>query len=541
MKKNLERIGLFVRVHPVFSASILFFVSRWLLVFFNDGYAMTQSEELIYPTLAVERMRGNPLVSQMYYQEYTSGGYWLQSYLFIPLIMLIGCTQYAIKWLPILFSCGAFVAYFVFTLRYYGQKAAWLFACLAILGNPLFLQHQVIGFANHNELGIFLGPCLLMLFILTFDKKRSSLLTALLTFTLGLWSALGVFYCYSAMVFVLFLAMVCPLVFFRQVWKLGIRALLLIPAGYIGFRVGWSAIGLLRDHIGFNSFGIYCGFPSAGDIFIRNISESPSHLTVTKFMEFLFKILPRSFTFSVTDAGYLYFAIHLCCFIIAFVFLVSPLIHALSKPRRWYSFCRSLFTPNSLGIAMLLLVLFLYVAAFCAQSWYTNRELVFPSYHQMVVFHPFIFLTTAVILARLLMLKKTWQMVGWIFAGALFVLGCLSFSEITSYPPGYPLAEDKGSFSYPRITKSNIEAIQISFGPDKQCEMISQHARYLDPRHAWEICNTIEMNTDCDCPLVGMTKDQTPSDSRSSGALSSTEGCYTSPEHPKEKRRSELP
>jgi hypothetical protein len=75
-------------------AAILFVATRWFVLLFNSGFALfIAMEEMIYPTIAVERMRGNPLVEGMFYQGYTSGGFWLQTWLVMPFIRLLGCSR----------------------------------------------------------------------------------------------------------------------------------------------------------------------------------------------------------------------------------------------------------------------------------------------------------------------------------------------------------------------------------------------------------------------------------------------------------------
>jgi hypothetical protein len=259
---------------------LIFLASRWVLVDNNSGDAFRYGEELIYPTIAVERLRGNPFVDGMMYQDYTSGGYLLQSYLAEPFVKRPVCTARFLNWLPILFSFAGFLIYLFMAWKFLGYLAASIFSILMILGTPLFLELQTIGYANHNESHIFIAPCLFALFWLLFGKSHNRILLAAVSFFCGFWCVVGIGYCYTAMVAAIFLILLAPFALFTLTRKrqFGWWGLLAVPLVIAGAALGNGIMEIARRGISHPNFGYYSlnasnGLAQAANGFIHTIFD----------------------------------------------------------------------------------------------------------------------------------------------------------------------------------------------------------------------------------------------------------------------------
>ncbi|MCZ7582016.1 MAG: hypothetical protein M5R36_01085 [Deltaproteobacteria bacterium] len=262
-----------LRRHPYLTVTAVFWASRLLLVFFNNGFPTADAytgEELLYSTLAAERLRGNPFVGQMLYQDYTSGGFWLQTFLNAPLLTMLGCARWVTKLVPLGFAFATLMLFVTTARRFAGELAGWIVAGLLLLGTPATLSYGMVGFANHAELSAFYAAALFAAAFLLLERPVSLRVLTVSGAAFGLIIGLAIFYCYAALSlfpFAVALAAAAAAIRFRS---MGAKAFAAPAAIAVGFLIGISSIGLLRGSIMHRYFGIYGG----GAVWWRAMTEA---------------------------------------------------------------------------------------------------------------------------------------------------------------------------------------------------------------------------------------------------------------------------
>jgi len=476
-------------------AAVAFVLVRWLAVVYNEAYAFNVAEEeMIYSTLAAERLRGNELVDDMLYQEYTTGGFWLQTHLYKPLIKLGGCSRYAMKWLPIGFSLIAFLFYLLLADRWLGRRAAVIFALLFTLGDPLLLQHQIVGYANHNELHVFFAPILLLTFYLLFTREPLLWPALATAFGVGLLTTSAIFYSYSAMVFALFLLLLSPFILARLIRQLGVKAWATLPVAALGLLLGSLPAWWLRLTIAHKAFGVYHTETGSGAFFLSSLIEGLRFLFGGAWLLFPSGIAPHMFCFDESALNVFLFLVFSVCLLAALALGFRCLLHRGDGQ-----------TP--IAAALLALPVLFYLLAF-AWNWRDaawtpyddSASSALLHYHQMVVFLPFVYLTVAGVLAAgLAAVRKGARAITWATLIVLLVLGLHSLGTVTVYPARQFVHEQ--CTNYKVLTQKNIVAIEYNLPPGQVCEAVNRYAISYDPVHAEEICAVIRSETDCLCPF----------------------------------------
>jgi hypothetical protein len=468
---------------------------------------------LIYPTIAVERLRGNPAVEQMLYQGYTSGGFWLQTWLVMPLIRLFGCTRGAVKILPIAFSLGAFVLYFLLARKYFGRLAARLFAGFMILGPPLLLQLQVIGFASHNELGLFWSAGFLCLFWLLFAPNKTAGTAFAVALALGLIGTVSLFYCATSLLFLVFLAALTPLVAYRLAGDLGYKALTALPAFLIGLAAGLLPQGYLESTVAHPHVGYY-GHNRGGGAIDHEIQMAVNNaiefLSNGNWLRFAADIAPRWPCFDGWASGLLFTALTGIGAVLTLGLLATAGRRTGADRLSWAVRLREMGRADVLGPALLALLAVFCLAAIGAE-WGprqfrsphdANPEIRLLHHHQMVVAIPLLLLSTAAVAARFWRAAKPRvARATQVLVALLLILGVVGLHGTTTFrAPSKPIGINGDSCtSYWALTDANITAIHIRYGVENSCPVIARYARTYDPQHQGEICAAIRKYTTCPC------------------------------------------
>lgn len=492
--------------HPYLVLVSLFFISRWFVVLFCAGYGVTgTSEERIFTTWALERIRGNPMVQQNLFNEFLYGGAWIESYLYIPIIKIFGCHRVAMKLLPILFSTVGFTLYLMVGIRYFGKRTGLIFGMIAMLGTPLFLVYQISGLSNHNELIVFSGAGFLFLFWSLFGKKPNLLVAINFWFFAWLITGLGIFYNYTHMAFALYLALCLPFLLLRAFMRHGIWAALLPAAGLIGFLNGYHAIDWLRERSVHKFFGFYGATSNAGDSASMVSNRLGDSLEPEKLLHFFGMMVPRHGCFPNDFLDYAYFALTAIAIFAAFFLVIRSVVSAVKDKEGIWRLVNRIYQPDILGVFLLgcLTLMFLLVLNTAMDQWDSAyREHLMILYEKM---HYFLPMLPALFLLMGVSLGLLFEHSGRIKAGAavltagILALGLVSITEVTG---DYGLVMGKSCGDYLEFTASNVFAINVQkYDEEKTCEEISAHALAMDPAQADQICQAIHIvNKECPCP-----------------------------------------
>lgn len=485
------------------SAVILFLTVRWLVVFQNNGLAFNiAAEELIYPTIAAERLRDNPLADEMMFQEYTTGGYVLESYLYMPLVALNSCSRHLLKIVPIAFSLLAFCFYLLIAYRWFSPRAALLFAVGFSLGPPLLLQFQIVGYANHNEVHVFLAPCLALTYYLLFDRPASLWRAGGAVFGLALLSALSVFYIYTALVFVVFVLALSPLIAWRLARMFRWRTLYLLLFILAGLIIGNIPFETVQKTIAHQYFGFY---NSAG-----NSSELAYHAGTTALQ---MMVSSASWRFIGTAALNMYaFAARFW----NWVFLLLLIVAVVVTGRAVVVWAGGVFRriPAAikqqqglkLGIPLLLVLAYLLAFNYISRGEFSqvdepDRAIYLPmAFHQLVVVMPFIYLLLSGTLAEWTLSRNVRVRLAGLIAVAVMVIGGLvAIGETTDFPMRG--IGSRGCKDYHILTEATRLAVECNVPPEQVCETMDRYVLSFDPDHADAICEIMQRNTDCACPF----------------------------------------
>ncbi len=121
-----------------------------------------------------------------------AGGSLVVSLLTAPVVALVGPSLVGLKLVALLWSAAGFVAWTLLVDRYWGRRAAHVFAFLFVFAPPLFVTYNLIAMGSYAEIVTLGGIQLLLAYRYLYGEERS-------TPALMLWAAvagLGTWYAY---------------------------------------------------------------------------------------------------------------------------------------------------------------------------------------------------------------------------------------------------------------------------------------------------------------------------------------------------------
>jgi len=509
MSNELRKLVAWAEQHPYFSAVSLFLLARLVIVIFSSGEIYRTNEEMLFSTMALERMRGNPLMSQNLFGSFLTGGPWLVSYLYIPLIKLVGCTRMVNKIMALLFSTVGFVGFLAVARNFFPKRTATIFTLLFIFVPPIALMAQTISLCNHQELIAFFGPALFLLFYLLFRPVHKLTHTLLLPFLLFATASLAVFFGYLAVIFFIFICLFMPIVFFRQIKAVGFWSLLTLPATMLGSSVGLLAISTLRASSKHEFFGYY-GTRSDVSGVVESMLVNLDVGGIGHLAAFFTQVLPRMFGFRFDVFNYLMYLLTVVCVIYWLALLVHLSVKRFQSRRSRDS---SDASPRSflLGPVVLCVFIMFFILPFSCRSiaGYTKNialfgevQLNFRVFYRLSPLFPFLSLIIAATLNRWLSHEK-WAKA----AKACFIIviaiglcaGAQMMGTVTpfnNYGMNYETCDNYGV-----LTLSILEGIQVhQLSPEQTSTLLRQHLMSLDPTHRKEIQETLEMRGEYSFP-----------------------------------------
>ncbi|OGL40204.1 MAG: hypothetical protein A3C43_06505 [Candidatus Schekmanbacteria bacterium RIFCSPHIGHO2_02_FULL_38_11] len=177
-----------------------------LLVLFSDIKISDMYEERPMGFLAYNLIN-KEIELPFFFYLYTSnhGGHLISAILAVPFFYTFGTSLISLKLLPLcFFSLGTLMLWFLFLDTYFNRKAAVCFSCLYILSPPYFTLNNMISWALHIEINLFIiGTIFLFYKILlrnnSMEEKTLTRLYVKITF-LGILLGFGMFYGYTSLI-----------------------------------------------------------------------------------------------------------------------------------------------------------------------------------------------------------------------------------------------------------------------------------------------------------------------------------------------------
>src|SRR3989338_4961559 len=129
-----------------------------LLVLFSDIKISDMYEERPMGFLAYNLIN-KEIELPFFFYLYTSnhGGHLISAILAVHFFYTFGTSLISLKLLPLcFFSLGTLMLWFLFLDTYFNRKAAVCFSCLYILSPPYFTLNNMISWALHIEINLFI-------------------------------------------------------------------------------------------------------------------------------------------------------------------------------------------------------------------------------------------------------------------------------------------------------------------------------------------------------------------------------------------------
>jgi hypothetical protein len=398
----------------ILTALIVIFVSLRLLLVSSQRDAIYDANEFYPGTIAMELIQGPSLPFQNLCPDDHNFGSVVNGILMVPFFLLLGPSGAAAKIVPILFSLGVLVLWYLLLKRFFNRSVAILASLLFIFSPTIYTKCSVLSIGSHPESSLFMAAILFIAGLIFIDSKKKNIYFILL----GLISGFGLFYSYLCSITILTLFIFWFA--FDKEFIFNLKFYLFMIFALIGFspRIYFeSGVNLENGQIKFAAF-----FNQA-----VNLKEMSFAHIVFKAKDFLAKDLLRLFDFGHLPAysGYLYYALFSVCFLYllwanryALLKLIIPLRAGEEKPVSGESII--LFSP---------LVFFL--------GYILSSYTVWPGWQNsgyLVPLYPFIFAIVALGFQKF-MHAKQWLIKGLFLAvlGAILLAGLYENIALISF------------------------------------------------------------------------------------------------------------
>jgi len=359
----------------VLTTLIVLFVALRLLLVSSQRDAIYDANEFFPGTVAMELIQGPSLPFPKLFPDDHNFGSIVNGICMVPFFLLFGPSVASEKMVPILFSLGVLVLWYLLLKRFFNRTAALLASLLFIFSPTIYIKCSVLSIGSHPESSLFMAAGLFLSGLIFLEGKKENIYFMLL----GLISGFGFFYSFLCGVAILVL-----LIF----WFASDKKFLLNPKFYlfalfafIGFspRIYFeSSVNLKYGGIKFTSF-LYQAL---------NLQEMSLSHVLLKTKNFFTLDLPRLFDFERLPSyfGHFYYALFSVCFF----YLLWACRHALL--RLVIPFRIGKEKPLSMGGVILLFpVIFslIYIlSSYAVWPGWQNAGYIVPLY-------PFIFATVA--------------------------------------------------------------------------------------------------------------------------------------------------
>ncbi|MFH1799355.1 MAG: glycosyltransferase family 39 protein [Candidatus Omnitrophota bacterium] len=288
----------------VLAALAVLFVALRLFLVSSQRDAIYDANEFFPGTIAMELIQGPSLPFQNLFPDDHNFGSVVNGILMVPFFLLWGPSGASAKIVPILFSLGVLVLWYLLLKRFFNRSVAILASLLFIFSPTVYTKCSVLSIGSHPESSLFTAAILFMAYLIFFDHKKKNIYFILL----GLISGFGFFYSYLCGVTLLTL-FIFWFAFDRK-FIFSLKFYLFLIFAFIGFspRIYFeSAVDLGSGRTRFVTF-FYQAVNFQGMSFSHIILKAKNFLTKDLLRLFNFERLP-------SYPEYLYYAFFSVCFL----------------------------------------------------------------------------------------------------------------------------------------------------------------------------------------------------------------------------------
>lgn len=350
-----------------------FLLMRLAVLFFFIQHTF-QCEELLQGAIAKEIMGGTGLPLLEYQATPYSGGSLLDAIITIPFFAVFGANLFALKLVPLFFSAVTLALLFLFAWRHFNPRTAYITAFLFILASPLWIAATLANEGSHAESLVFTVAALFLFYEIIFKRKTKPIYY----FSFGFICGMGLYWIYT---FLLTLGLIL-LIWFRHDKKIFFSK---------GFYLFW--LGLLAWMIPWLGYNLTNGFKGPRDVF--SVFLEPDYSSTKAWVDAVSRFLRNvRFTRMLDLAGIgglsynLLNRAWLLLYWAGFIFILKSCKFSLKM---------LLFSKESF-VAIFPLSLLIVASIYGIDP---GESAYFMDWIYLVPILPFVFLTTAIILDRL--------------------------------------------------------------------------------------------------------------------------------------------
>jgi 4-amino-4-deoxy-L-arabinose transferase-like glycosyltransferase len=355
--------------------AILLLTRVGALLFFIDD--LFDGEELLHGTIAKEIMEGPDLPLLEYPPTNYGHGGFLSGILTIPFFALFGQNHFALQLTPVAFSAAILIILFLFAYKFFNRRVAIITGLLYLFSSRTWIIFNLHNGGLHFENIIFTVGAMYVFYEIIFNGKDKPVYY----FSLGLISGFGTYWIYT---FLVTLAAVLLLWFLRDKKMLLRKGFYIFLAGFLIGMFIWLVYNLQTQ------------FKSITDIILDALFVDKNYLGFKTWLDTIGRFLMVacfSGMFSITGKDTIFGAVYLVIYWLSFLYIL-----------RLYKFSLARIISSKESFLLVFPVMLLISAAF--YGFYVEElkdSTYFLNYRYIVSLFPFVFLTVAVVLDRLML------------------------------------------------------------------------------------------------------------------------------------------
>lgn len=358
-----------------------------VLLFFTDKFFMF--EELHHGMIAKEIMEGPDLPIFDYpLTNYGHGGLW-SGVMTIPFFAIFGKNLFALLLTPVLFSVLILTILFLFADKFFNRRVAIITGLLYIFSSRIWFTFNLHNGGLHFENLIFTVSAMYLFYEIIFNGKTKHVNY----FALGLISGLGTYWVYTYLV---------TLAAIMLLWFLRDKKLFLKGTFYIfltGFLVG------MLPWFYYNS-GTH--FESVRGVFLDGFFADKDYLSLNTWIRVIWRFLNNMYfpdMLGITKQKDWFGKLYFLFYGLSFLYIL-----------RFYkfSFKKIIFSRDSF-VLLFPVILLVIVPFYGDQVHATGHDTVpnssYMEWRYIVGLFPFVFLTVAIVLDKLLQRSKVFKII----------------------------------------------------------------------------------------------------------------------------------
>lgn len=171
---------------------IVFYIIARILVISSNRDQIFDYSEFFSGTIAMELIQGPLLPLKYCMSDDHNFGSIVNGILIVPFYRLFGPSLASSKMVPILFSLGVLIIWYLLLNRFFNRRIAVVASLLFIFSPTVYTKNSILSIGSHPESNFFTAIILFIMYLIFFDNKKKNRYFILL----GLISGFGFFYSY---------------------------------------------------------------------------------------------------------------------------------------------------------------------------------------------------------------------------------------------------------------------------------------------------------------------------------------------------------